>query len=364
METHEPLLPLWAMELLFEVFIYAWLFCLGATVGSFLNVVVYRLPRRKSLVYPGSYCPRCGHAIRLNDNIPLLSWLLLGGRCRDCRSPISPRYFFVELATALIFLSFALVETKLQGQSPWRFGRGLALRQTVVPFWFNYLLHVGLLTTLLGAALIDRDGFQTPTALFAPLTLAALITPLVFTATAPAAWWLDWGAEVLARFLGLIVGAGCGVLVGALWRVGSGSAWPRFAPIAMLAAVGVVVGRGDAVLISTLGTLLFAAAIFRLRFLPGMVVVPFAGAMLLAATPYLLLPLDRLPALRALHSIPVLVVSPVILIGAALASGRFASPVYFAEPPADLPADTPPAELSVSAESDLVEPPQEPTATP
>src|SRR5204862_5171534 len=91
----ESLVPLWAMELVARVFLYGWLFCVGACVGSFLNVVVYRLPRGKNLAHPGSTCPQCGHAIRLYDNIPLLSWLLLGGHCRDCRSRISPRYFWV-----------------------------------------------------------------------------------------------------------------------------------------------------------------------------------------------------------------------------------------------------------------------------
>src|SRR5881227_2959075 len=103
-EFRDPLLPLWAMELLANVFLWVWLFCMGATVGSFLNVVVYRLPRRKNLAYPGSFCPRCGHPIRLNDNIPILSWLALRGRCRDCGGRISPRYFFVELTVAALFL--------------------------------------------------------------------------------------------------------------------------------------------------------------------------------------------------------------------------------------------------------------------
>src|SRR5256885_1576521 len=113
MEFRDPLLPLWAMELMAKVFLYAWLFCLGATVGSFLNVVIYRLPRGKNLAYPGSYCPWCGHPIRLFDNIPILSWLVLRGRCRDCRGPISPRYFLVELLVAMMFLLVLLAERRL-----------------------------------------------------------------------------------------------------------------------------------------------------------------------------------------------------------------------------------------------------------
>jgi leader peptidase (prepilin peptidase)/N-methyltransferase len=104
MNLRDPLLPLWAMELTAHAFLWVWLFCVGATVGSFLNVVVYRLPRRKNLAYPGSACPRCGHPIRLFDNIPILSWLSLRGRCRDCRGRISPRYFVVEATVALVFL--------------------------------------------------------------------------------------------------------------------------------------------------------------------------------------------------------------------------------------------------------------------
>ena len=80
-------------------------FALGGTLGSFMNVVVYRLPRRMSLSWPGSHCPHCGKAIRWHDNVPIFGWLWLGGKCRDCRAPISPRYVLVELLTAALFLA-------------------------------------------------------------------------------------------------------------------------------------------------------------------------------------------------------------------------------------------------------------------
>lgn len=76
---------------------------LGACLGSFLNVVLHRLPRGESLIWPPSHCPRCGRAIRARDNVPLFGWLLLGGKCRDCRLPISMRYPLVEAAAALVF---------------------------------------------------------------------------------------------------------------------------------------------------------------------------------------------------------------------------------------------------------------------
>ncbi|NUU06984.1 A24 family peptidase [Leifsonia sp. C5G2] len=81
----------------------------GLAVGSFLNVVVYRLPAGGSLVAPASSCPDCGAAIRSYDNIPVLSWLLLRGRCRDCRRPISARYPAVEALTAILFVVVAVV---------------------------------------------------------------------------------------------------------------------------------------------------------------------------------------------------------------------------------------------------------------
>jgi len=77
---------------------------LGLAIGSFLNVVVHRLPRHESLVSPGSRCPSCGYALRAADNIPVLSYVVLRGRCRQCRIRISARYPLVELATAVLFV--------------------------------------------------------------------------------------------------------------------------------------------------------------------------------------------------------------------------------------------------------------------
>ena len=80
-------------------------FAAGAVVGSFLNVVIHRYPREESIVFPPSHCPHCGYAIRPWDNIPLVSWLVLRGRCRNCREPISIRYPLVELSNALLYLA-------------------------------------------------------------------------------------------------------------------------------------------------------------------------------------------------------------------------------------------------------------------
>jgi leader peptidase (prepilin peptidase) / N-methyltransferase len=89
--------------------VVAYAIVLGLVIGSFLNVVAYRVPAGRSLVRPGSACPSCGTAIRPVDNLPVLSWLLLRGRCRACRSRISLRYPLVEAGTAVLFAATVLV---------------------------------------------------------------------------------------------------------------------------------------------------------------------------------------------------------------------------------------------------------------
>jgi leader peptidase (prepilin peptidase)/N-methyltransferase len=100
----------WGKELpigMFTVPAYLVLFLLGLCIGSFLNVVIYRLPRDHSIVTPPSACPACGAHIRPWDNVPLLSWIALGGRCRDCKAPIPWRYPAVELASGLLVVGLA-----------------------------------------------------------------------------------------------------------------------------------------------------------------------------------------------------------------------------------------------------------------
>ena len=143
------------------------IFAYGCCIGSFLNVVIYRMPRDKSLITPPSSCPSCGKHIRFYDNIPLFSWLLLGRKCRYCRVPISARYFFIELLTAVVFLGLFILYFYTD------------VRETVQPFlgrgWLIYLLHIILLSAFIAASSIDLEHWIIPLSICWLVTAAGLI---------------------------------------------------------------------------------------------------------------------------------------------------------------------------------------------
>ena len=163
----------------------AWLFALGGSIGSFLNVVVYRLPLGMSLIEPGSHCPACKHPIRWFDNVPILGWLILRGRCRDCGVKISARYPTVEAVTAVLFLAVGWCECVGGGANlPLRAvalpGEIVCPLRTVGELWGIYAYHLLLLCTLLAAALIEYDGHRLPRGLFFPAFFCGLFAPLVW----------------------------------------------------------------------------------------------------------------------------------------------------------------------------------------
>src|SRR5215471_1226002 len=100
----------------------------GLAIGSFLNVVVWRLPRHESLLHPGSHCPGCDAPIKPYDNIPVVSWLILRGRCRHCGEPISIRYPLTELATAALYVAVVIARDDTAG-----IALGLALVTILIP---------------------------------------------------------------------------------------------------------------------------------------------------------------------------------------------------------------------------------------
>ena len=142
------------METLVSAIANIFIFIFGACIGSFLNVVVYRIPASLSLIHPPSRCPQCQHQLGKTENVPILGWLWLRGRCRWCKTAISPRYPIVEAVTGLLFL---------------------------LVFWhFNYTIqtigYAVFLSWLLSLSLIDLDTMTLP----ASLTKSGLVAGLVF----------------------------------------------------------------------------------------------------------------------------------------------------------------------------------------
>lgn len=259
--------------------IYAvWWAALGGAIGSFLNVVVYRLPAGLGLLHPPSHCPRCKRPIRWYDNVPVLGWFMLGGRCRDCGARISPRYPAVEAVTAMMFLSIAWAELLGGSAQP-------AVMPTAEHRLGVVLLHLLLLSTLLAASLIHHDGHRLPWRLLAPAAIVGLLAPVVWP-------WLrvtpmgnatngPLGA-LAAGILGLTVGAAVGWLVGC-----RASEVQRPGIVATAACIGAVLGY-QAVGVIALAVVAVALVQTAIRcFRPSWQRLPTVGWLTLATFCYL-----------------------------------------------------------------------------
>jgi leader peptidase (prepilin peptidase) / N-methyltransferase len=199
---------------------------LGLAVGSFLNVVIWRVPRGESVAHPPSACPRCTHPVRPKDNVPVLSWLLLRGRCRDCQAPISHRYPLVELTTATVF---ALIV--LQG-----------------PDWTTPL-HLYGAAIAIALTLIDIDVHRLPDRIVLPSY------PVVLVLLALASWGTDdWtamlraaigGAALLLAYFLMVLAYPPGMGLGDVKLagiIGAYLAWAGWGPFAVGAFAAFILG--------------------------------------------------------------------------------------------------------------------------
>ncbi|HEX8141906.1 MAG TPA: prepilin peptidase [Pyrinomonadaceae bacterium] len=212
----------------------AFIAMLGAIIGSFLNVVIHRLPREESIVFPNSRCPQCGTAIRPYDNLPIISYLILRGRCRSCRTPISARYPAVEAFTALLYVAVFLLD-----------GATFAL-----PF---DLLFV---TALVALVFIDAEHMILPNAITYPgiifALLARLAVPLLTGRpffddlaagmTGAPSHWPMWTASLLGALVGALAGGGSLWLMGWLWERLRGVEAMGLGDVKMMFMVGAYLG--------------------------------------------------------------------------------------------------------------------------
>jgi leader peptidase (prepilin peptidase)/N-methyltransferase len=220
---------------------------LGASIGSFLNVVIYRLPAGLSLLFPPSRCPHCRKQLSPKDNIPILGWLLIKGKCRYCRAPVSWRYPLIELTTALLFWLVAVA-----------FGTSQPLLISIL-----YCLFLAWLMTL---AIIDIDTMTLPN----PLTQSCLGLGIVYhlvNAAIAGDSHITWGNQLIVSITGAVVGIWlldimrlCGRIFLQKEAMGAGDAklaaamgawlgWQNLLlAILIAAAIGSVVGLGAMVM--------------------------------------------------------------------------------------------------------------------
>ncbi len=207
---------------------------LGAMIGSFLNVVIHRLPLAQSIVFPNSTCPKCRNAIRPYDNIPILSFLLLRGRCRSCAARISPRYPAVETLTAALFAAVT-----------WHDGLSFALA-----------FDLAFTASLIALVFIDAEHMLLPNAITYPGILFALVTRLVVPYLAGSSHFEDLpqlisilparlplgAVSLVGALIGALAGGGSLWLMGFLWEKVRGVEAMGFGDVKMMLMVGAYLG--------------------------------------------------------------------------------------------------------------------------
>lgn len=236
---------------------YVWTFVLvlffmflGGSIGSFLNVVIYRVPAGLSIVKPRSRCPKCLTPILTRDNLPVIGWLLLRGRCRACKEPISMRYPTVEFIAGAVFTALAFGELMFMG-------RTLPVEPGYAEFYPLFgicLYHFALLCGLGAAAMIVYDGSRVPAAFWRILLTVGFIAPLIRPALRPLVishpaqlWARSFSFErILSGALPGLVGLALGAVLGiASWPASSHLARARSGHVdaaAMLGCVGLFLG--------------------------------------------------------------------------------------------------------------------------
>ncbi len=246
-------------------------FALGACVGSFLNVVIHRLPRGESLVWPGSRCPGCGTAIRAWANVPLLSWLALRGRCGSCGAPISPRYPLVELLTAALFLALTL-RWLHWGPAP------------------RMLVDLALAAALVAVTFIDAEHQIIPNRITYPGICAGLVLAWI----APPPPYVPGALGGFMDALLALVVAG-----GAMWGLSAGYEWWRgqiglgMGDVKLVAMLGTFLGLQNTLGILVVGSLLglaWALLLMLQRRASRQTRIPFGPALAAAGLLYLFVP--------------------------------------------------------------------------
>lgn len=241
-------------------------FLVGLGVGSFLNVLIARLPYEKSIIWPGSRCFACLQPIRLTDNLPIIGYLRLRGRCRNCGAPFSSRYLWVEIGTGIAFVVLFLIEVGTQainGPLPggaWHFTPGLQFfysgssASPPLHVWVYFVYHAILLSLLIAAAVIDAEHRIIPHHLTYVGTLIGLIGSVLMP------WpWPTTDPAVLAQ----IPTNAAWILPENLGKIPTGATlWPFWHPLAWAPAGSWQLGLLNGIVGALAGTFIVRAVRF------------------------------------------------------------------------------------------------------
>ncbi len=214
---------IWFIRRTVEYWFVFWFFYLGASIGSFINVVASRTPRKKTIVSRGSHCPYCDKPLNMIDNSPVFGWVLLRGRCRACRLPISPRYLILEIIVGLIFVILGTLELIGNGINlpyrDWRFGAGIAFT-VFYPKWDligALAVHLSLfaISVMLIGTQMERLRFpKLPLIIVLGIYFASCIAnPTLLRVS----WTEPWGERFLTRspqYIDRAITSGLGALAG------------------------------------------------------------------------------------------------------------------------------------------------------
>ncbi len=210
------------------ILVAVFIFILGLMIGSFLNVVIYRVPRHESIVHPPSHCPGCGRPIRAYQNIPILSWLLLKGRCASCAQPISIQYPLVELITGCLFFAVFL-----------RYGLS-----------FKTAVYLPFTAVLIALSVIDFQTKLLPDVMTLPTAIIASVLSLL---TLHPAVHAVWEITPLRATLGILFGAGPLALVAWIYYLMTRREGLGIGDIKLMIATGALLGPAPAFLTIFIG---------------------------------------------------------------------------------------------------------------
>jgi len=245
-----------------DAFLYIFLACVGAAIGSFLNVLIFRIPEGQSIVLPSSHCQKCGHGIRVYDNIPIISYIILRGKCRDCHDKISLQYPIVEAITAvmslLLFVKFGLS--------------------------FKYLASFIFTCALIVITFIDLRHQIIPDVISLPGIPVFFFLAVIFM-----------NLTVWESLLGILIGGGCLFMIAFLYEIITKREGMGGGDIKLLAMLGAFLGWKSLFFILFVSSLLGAVVGVSAMIIKGQdmkYAVPFGPFLSIAAVAYLFVGAD------------------------------------------------------------------------